>query len=146
MRKIRHIAALGVCVIVAAGMSACGPTRSIDAYCGVMEKHKDRFVTATNQAMNNSNVFESSVQMVSAMGDLSAMFDEAAEVAPEEIAPDVERVAEYWSTQQATAEQMVTDPFAGLAGALTGGMMNSGSLMRVDDYTAANCPTVGRMF
>ena len=27
MRKIRHIAALGVCVIVAAGMSACGPTR-----------------------------------------------------------------------------------------------------------------------
>ena len=33
------------------------------------------------------------------------MFDEAAEVAPRRDRTDVERVAEYWSTQQATAEQ-----------------------------------------
>lgn len=109
MRKIRHIAALGVCVIVAAGMSACGPTRSIDAYCGVMGSTKRRKSPPKRTHRTSS-------------------------------------VSEYWSTQQATAEQMVTDPFAGLAGALTGGMMNSGSLMRVDEYTAANCPTVGRMF
>ncbi|GAA4473756.1 hypothetical protein GCM10023190_06460 [Enteractinococcus fodinae] len=86
------------------------------------------------------------VTLIAAMGDLNRMWEEAAEVAPEDIQTDVEAVRDAWAQQLETAEKMASDPLGGLASSLMTGITSAGSMQRVDTYTAENCPEVGAMF
>lgn len=138
--------------IVAVTLGGCGSPRSVEAYCDVIAKHKERYVTAMAEA--NSAIGTESLEgmlgglvgAIAAMGDLNVMWSEAAKVAPDEIATDVEAVAESWKKQADTAKQMMDDPLGALMGGLMDGLMSSGSMQRVNDYTATNCPGVGGMF
>lgn len=141
----RTSSALAVFILVL-GITACAPTRSVEAYCGVMEKHKERYLTSADDALASDNILAGGLLLASASADLQLMFEEAAKVAPDEIALDVEQVAKYWASQEDNVKDSLSNPLAGLAGAFTGAIFNNGALTRVNDYTATNCPSVGRMF
>lgn len=132
-------------VLLTGLLTACGPTRSIESYCDVMLDHKDRFVSATQEA-STVDPISGIVTLIAAMGDLNRMWEEAAEVAPEDIQTDVEAVRDAWAQQLETAEKMASDPLGGLASSLMTGITSAGSMQRVDTYTAENCPEVGAMF
>lgn len=142
---MRRIMLLPLLLSLTLGLVACAPTRSVEAYCAVMTEHKERYLTATDTALA-ADPLSGAVQLVSAVADLQAMFRQAAEVAPAEIADDVEQVAQYWAAQEEIATQALSNPLAGLAGAFSGAVFNSAALGRVNEYTATNCPSVGRMF
>ena len=82
---MRRIIAISLLLTLGLGVTACTPTRSVESYCAVMEEHKERYLTATDTA-RAAGPLSGTVQMASAMADLQAMFRQAAEVAPEEIA------------------------------------------------------------
>lgn len=145
MNIMRRIIAISLLLTLGLGVTACTPTRSVESYCAVMEEHKERYLTATDTA-RAAGPLSGTVQMASAMADLQAMFRQAAEVAPEEIAHDVEQVAQYWASQEEIAAQAMSNPLAGLMGAVSGAVVNSAALGRVNEYTATHCPSVGRMF
>ena len=73
------------------------------------------------------------VEMVSALGDLSQMWEEAADAAPEEIRIDVEAVRDAWAEQRDAAKQMVDNPLAGLTAGLTSGLSNAAAIEREAD-------------
>lgn len=144
-RRSQLIIGAAMSMLLTGGLTACGPTRSVESYCDVMAEHKDRFVTATQEAATTDPI-SSLATLITTMGDLNRMWEEAAEVAPEEIQTDVEAVREAWAQQLETAEKMASDPLGGLASSLMTGMISAGSMQRVDAYTAENCPEVGAMF
>lgn len=140
---LRPAAAALLSGALALTMVSCGPTRSVESYCQVMEKHKNRYLDATGQVSAEDDPLGAGLQWMVAAGDLGSMFDEAATVAPAEIAPDVEQIAEWWDEQE---KQSLSDPMGAISAALTGSIYNAAAMSRVEDYTATNCPSVGRMF
>lgn len=144
-RRRQLITGTALSVLLAGALTACGPTRSIERYCDVMLEHKDRFVSATQEA-STADPISGIVTLIAAMGDLNLMWEEAAEVAPEDIQTDVEAVRDAWAQQLETAEKMASDPLGGLASSLMTGITSAGSMQRVDTYTAEHCPEVGAMF
>lgn len=149
----KRIGAVGLALVLAGGLlSGCSSGRSVDAYCGVLEKHKDRYVTAMAEATDVmgagslEGLLGGMTQAISALGDLNTMWAEASKVAPEEIATDVEAVAETFEKQQELVQDMIDDPLGALVGGLSGGLTNAAAMQRVNDYTIDNCPSVGGMF
>lgn len=136
----------GAALSLIAGVTACAAPRSLEAYCGVIEEHKDRYLGAMSEVNAAADPLSGLAGMVSALGDLSRMWEEAADAAPEEIRTDVEAVRDAWAEQFDAAEQMADNPLAGLAAGLVSGLANAGAVQRVDEYTALNCPGVGGMF
>lgn len=145
--RSRGLRPLAVALIsaLAAGLTACGPSRSVESYCGVMAEHKDRFVAATED-VGTADPVSGLTSLVATYGDLNSMWAEAATVAPEEIQADVETVRDAWASQQETAEKMAENPLKGLASGLMTGITSAGATQRVDVYTAETCPDVGAMF
>lgn len=146
MKRIGKALALSaVAILVSSGLSACS-ARSIEAYCEVMSKHKERYVSAMNEASQANNPLIGLTGAIAALGDINTMWEEAAKVAPEEIETDIEAVRDVWAQQEETAQEMQSNPIRALASSLVSGVMNSGSLSRVDAYTEQNCPGIGAMF
>lgn len=126
-------------------LSGCGSSRSVEAYCATMDMYKQRYVSAMSEA--NGNVAQGDVggvlgglaQAVSALADLQKMWDELADVAPDDIRPDVEAVRDSWKEQMDRAKDSAGDPKAALGGALLSSLMASGSWNRVGAYTQEHC-------
>lgn len=135
-----------VVALLTATLTACSPGRSVEAYCGVIAEHKERYLAAMGEVNAGDNPLAGMVGMVSALGDLNRMWEEAAKVAPEEIQADVEAVRDAWASQFEAAERAASDPLGGLASALMTGLQAAAATQRVDEYTAQNCPDVGGMF
>ena len=142
----RRFTALALALVVAgAGLVACGSTRSVEAYCTAMEKHKARYLQAMGQA--NSEISGGDVGGaltglaggVAAIGDLSQMWDELADVAPEEISADVAKVRDSYADGLAASKNSMSDPLGAIGSQLIGGMLASGSMSRVDAWTRQNC-------
>lgn len=151
MKNRRLTLGIAAALLVAL-LPGCGSARSLEAYCATLEEHKDRYLSAMSEAtaameMNSlEGLVGGMAQAVTAMGDLRIMWAEIAEVAPEEIAADVEAVAESWEQQEEMAKEILDNPLGALVGGITNSMMSAGSIQRVNDYTAANCPGVEGMF
>ncbi len=126
-------------------LTACTQTRSVDSYCAVIAEHKERYLNAMDQVNASADPVAGIAGVIAALGDLQRMWDEAAQVAPDEIRADVEAVATHWASQFETAEKMATDPLGALASGLVGGLANAGAMQRVDEFTAQNCPGSGTM-
>lgn len=136
--------------LLLAGLTACdsggGSERSVAKYCAVMEKHKDRYEQSMNAALNDENLLTGSVTALSALGDLSQMWKEAAAVAPDDIKTDVEALDEWYSKSYDSAAENAGNPLAGLTSSLMGSMKVAGPAQRVNEYTEQNCPGVGKPF
>lgn len=139
-------AAVILVTLMCVGLGACSAPRSVEAYCDVVAEHKERYVTAMSNVNSTDDPLSGLAGTVSALGDLSRMWEEAADVAPDDIRSDVEAVRDGWAQQFEAAEKMISDPLGGIAGSILGGLANAGSMARVDQYTTANCPDIGAMF
>lgn len=104
MVNTRAVVASVVALALAGSLLGCAPTRSVEAYCAVLAEHKAASLEATSQLDGGSDLIGGLVTLVAALGDVSRMCQEAAEVAPEEIRADVEAVAETWNAQFEAAE------------------------------------------
>jgi hypothetical protein len=131
--------------LLPATLSGCGSERSAKAYCDTMQQHKDRYLQAMAGAQKQvekgdaAGVVGGLAETVSALGDIQRMWDDLAQVAPDEIRPDVESVRDTSAKQLDNAEQSVKDPVGALGSALVNALVNSGPIRRVDAYTRANC-------
>lgn len=142
----RSLTALLAISAVALGLTGCSPGRSVEAYCGVISEHKDRYLTAMEEVNSTENLLTGVTGFVSALGDLSQMWEEAAKVAPEDIQTDVEAVRDAWNEQFEAAEKMADNPLGGLASGIMNALTNAPAIERIDQYTKENCPGVGGMF
>lgn len=131
---------------LSSSLSACGgPERTPEAFCEVMDLHRERFEDATGNALtlaergDAAGLLGGTAQMVSALGDLQVMFDELAEVAPDDIRADAKRVRDTNRDMLESAEEAVNDPVGALVGGLAGGLINSGSYTRLNDYAGEHC-------
>jgi hypothetical protein len=110
-----------------------------------MEKHKARYLQAMGQA--NSEISGGDVGGaltglaggVAAIGDLTQMWDELADVAPEEISADVAKVRDSYADGLAASKNSMSDPLGAIGSQLIGGMLASGSMSSVDAWTRQNC-------
>ncbi|MEZ0579856.1 hypothetical protein [Nocardioides sp. MH1] len=139
---VRTSMLVAVVVLVAGGVAGCDDGRSTDAFCDTLNKHKDRYLTsmdAASGAIDDGDALAGLVQAASAIGDISQMWTELAEVAPEEIRVDTEAVRDQWKKQDELAGQAAGDPLAGFASAMVGWFEISGPLDRVDKFATDNC-------
>ncbi|WP_104524103.1 hypothetical protein [Blastococcus atacamensis] len=130
---------IALSVLALAGCSG----RSVEAYCetfyGEGQELRERWI----EAGDTQDPFAAMGTIFSAPGDLAAFFDDLAEVAPEEIQSDVERMRDAFQEQADsmgdTAAGMFSNPFGTALGSLATGMSLTGPAERVDAYTLDNC-------
>lgn len=126
-------------------LAGCTDGRSPAAFCRVMEQHRERYEAAAGDAMtlvvqgDLDGILAGGAQMVMALGDLQVMWDDLADVAPEEIRTDVERVRDHNQEQLDAAAEALNDPLKALVGSLTSGLASSGSYDRLNDYAGEHC-------
>jgi hypothetical protein len=123
-------------------LAACGsPTRSVAAYCsyfyGTGGQLRNRWIQSTNSAGQNpfaalSSVFADLPEAANFLHQLSLR-------APEDIAPDVQTLADALKRIPEQAGAAATDPLGALAGGLVNGLATSGAEQRVNTYTLHNC-------
>lgn len=141
----RALTTVTTTVVLTIAATACGPARSTEAYCATMEKHKERYLSAFEDANANlesgdgAAALVGSAQAVAAIGDLRTMWRELADVAPSEIQGDVEQIRDVTDDQFERAKEALDDPLGAMAGNLLDGVMSAGSYQRVDTFTRENC-------
>ncbi|MDQ1084689.1 MULTISPECIES: hypothetical protein [Microbacterium] len=130
-RGSSETSAVVILTAVTVVVTGCAPTRSVEAFCSTMDKHKTAYLEQMNSADGGSlgGLFSA----VGAVGDLKIMWDELATVAPSEIQADVESVAETWKKQEDNASN------GNWLGSLSTALLNSGAISRVDTYVRENC-------
>lgn len=104
----------------------------IDAFCAVIEKHKDRFETTMSGADTTSGLVNILVG-VSAVGDHQLMWAEIAETARADIAADAQAISDAWQSQ--TDAAVSRDWAASIAIA----MLSRGSAPRLNAYIVGAC-------
>lgn len=138
-RAVRTAAAVALPVLA---LSGCGG-RSVEAYCETFYGEGQELREQWIEAGDTEDPFAAMGTIFSAPGDLAAFFDELADVAPEEIQSDVERMRDAFQEQADsmgdTAAGMFSDPFGTALGSLATGMSLSGPAERVDAWTLENC-------
>ena len=132
-RRCRRVGAAAVLTAVTVVTAGCAPTRSVEAFCSTMDKHKTAYLEQMNTA--DSGSLGGLFTAVGAVGDLKIMWDELATVAPPEIQADVDSVAETWKRQEDNASN------GNWLGSLSTALLNTGAISRVDTYVRDNCDT-----
>lgn len=122
-------------------LAACDDGRSVDAFCSVHDKYKDRYLTSMQAATEklNGQFLSGLLQGAAAIGDLSNMWNALADVAPDEIRSDAETVAERWQKQADLAAEFIDHPLKAAASALGGALQAAGPLNRVDQFVKDHC-------
>lgn len=141
-RTNRSVALAAFTALAATLIAGCGGARSVEAYCGVQNEYKDRYLESMELAtaqLEGEDFLNGLVNGASAIGDLNNMWKEMAEVAPDEIQADTEAVSEYWSELSETSDELLSNPLGGLTQVLTGAFALAGPLTRVDEFVRANC-------
>lgn len=141
---LRHMGiALAASLTVA--LCGCSQPRTPEGFCNTLEKHKIRYLTAMSNAngqlskRDTAGLLGGLAQTVSALGDLQTMWDELADVAPDEIRADVVTIRDTNRDQMEQAKKSLSDPLGSLGSILAGGFMASGSYARVDTYIRQEC-------
>lgn len=124
-------------------LAACGgstPERSVAAYCsyfyGEGEKLRERWEQTNGDAENPiagmASVFQDIPETANFMHELSQR-------APEDIAPDVQSLADALDHLTEQEGSAFSDPLGALAGGLMEGLAASGSEQHVNEYTVRHC-------
>lgn len=139
--------ALGAALLVVPFLAGCGSDRSPEAFCEVMDTHRERYGDSTSEALrlmeggDMAGLLGGSVGMVQALGDLQLMWDDLVDVAPDDIRGDVEVVRDTTQEQLDAAREAVSDPVGALLGGVLSGLQHGGSYTRVNDYARDHCGT-----
>ncbi len=114
-------------------LSGCAENRSVEAYCNTLERHKQSYLQAMEAAAEPSNAADV-LGGIAAIGDLTSMWREMADVAPEEIRSDTEAVRDAWIKMEDSA---VAGNWGGAV--VLAGLLNAGPMNRVDAYVRQYC-------
>jgi hypothetical protein len=137
--------------LVAAGLLAAGcsgaETRSVENYCTTYEAEKKAYLDKYAELSRTANEQEDPLLAVvisagagiASIGDARAIFDKLADVAPQEIQPDVETVRDSLQQSIDDAGEALDNPLSGLGKALLNGLTSAGSWDRVGAWTEENC-------
>lgn len=123
-------------------LAACGsPTRSVASYCsyfyGQGGKLRNRWIQSTNNA--GQDPFAALASVFADLPEAASFFHELSLRAPENIAPDVQILAEALKRIPEQIGGAATNPLGALAGGLVNGLETSGPEQRVNQYTVQNC-------
>ncbi|MGY1728095.1 hypothetical protein ACI79J_14090 [Geodermatophilus sp. SYSU D01062] len=139
----RAVVTFGGLVAVSVTLTACGQGRSVEAYCDVFYGEGQELRDAWTQAGNTDDPLAGMAAMFSAPRDLATFFGRLAEVAPDEIEPDVAALHDAFQEQAdslgSQAGELMDNPLGALAGAFAAGLSTSGAEQRVNQYTLDNC-------
>jgi hypothetical protein len=143
---MRRAAPLVASILAAAAATAgcgLGETRSAEAYCDKYETGfaaiKSDYPEVDQYSTSDENPLVLLLQTGSAYGDIVALIGEMADVSPDEVRSDVERVHETLKEQLDSAGDAVSDPLGTIAGQLVKGVANAGAFERMDQYTLEHC-------
>lgn len=134
-----------LCVGLVVPASACAEPRSPEAFCDVLDTHKERYLTGMEAAQDNVEggggvgLLAGSAQAVAALGDLQVMWKDLAEVVPEEIRSDVETIRDTNQQQLDALTDSDGDALSAIASGAVAALATSGSYRRVDAYVRERC-------
>jgi hypothetical protein len=127
------------CVI---GLSGCGgTTRSVASYCsyfyGEGTQLRNRFIKSSDA--NSQDPFAELSSVFADVPEAASFLHQLSLRAPQEIAPDVQVLAQALENFAAQAGSGASDPLGALASGMVDGLETSGAEQRVNEYTLKNC-------
>lgn len=127
----RTAALPAVTALVLTMLTGCSDGRSVAAYCDVHATYEERYETSMSEAieMFGDDPVGAVAQGGTAISDLANMWHELADVAPEEIRSDTERIAELMDAQVGADLPAVVQNY----------LMMQGPLQRVEAFIVDNC-------
>lgn len=134
------------------GVSSCSAfqdeqARTPERFCAVMTAEQTRIRGELEDGIDQMETSEDELASVliglgsvgRATGQLRTYFRKLEAVAPEEVRPHVQAVAEAVDDQLDAASDAATDPLGSLASGLVSGLMASGDLDAVNTYALEHC-------
>jgi hypothetical protein len=132
-------------VLVAAclPLSACGAGRSAAAVCSVWDTEglalHERYEQDAKGAKGFAGMMTDLVSVLGAPNELAHMMNRMAQVAPSEVEPDFESMAQDFKKLSESESTAVTDPLGTIGGNLLAGLASEGSFNRVNSFISSNC-------
>ncbi len=131
-----------VTVILASTVfTACGggSVRSAAAVCHVWDTSAVALHNKYAKDAQSGNGLESFLDVITAPNDLATLMDQMSAVAPTNIEPDFQALADAFHKASSVSGGDITDPLGAIASGLINGLAVSGSEQRVNSYLEANC-------
>jgi len=123
-----------------AGLTACGDTRSTEAFCDTFKERAvqfhDKYTAADQQVTAGGNPFASLLMLMQSPADLQVMFQALDKVAPDDIEPSVNQMLEAMKQQQ---QAMNSLSLSSALGGLLIGLESSGAERDINDYLSQHC-------
>lgn len=129
-------------LVSALTLAACGgPTRSVASYCSYFYGQGGRLREQWRQSGANAsqNPLGALTTAFAAVPELASFMHELSLRAPDEIAPDVQMLADAFKRLSEQEGSAASDPLGALAGGIVGGLAASGAEQRVNAYTMQHC-------
>lgn len=129
----------------------CGtPSRSVSAVCHVWDTNGLQYhnqLAAMDAQMTNdpnwSSALTALLDIVAAPHNLSILYAQMANVAPEGNEPDFQAVSDFFEQAAKAESQEITDPLAAMGNGLLSSLEDAGSFTRTDDFLDQNCGIPG---
>ncbi len=137
------------CVVASTVACSDDDERSVENFCSTYQEEKEKFQD-TYSAIDTSDpsgdaVVANLLLGIQSLGDVSIVLEHLEEVAPPDIEPDVEAVAESWEDMRDIMGEEAANALnpSGLMGAALKGVLMSleaqGSWTRLGDYITEHC-------
>lgn len=125
------------------GLSACGSGRSVAAVCKVWDTEglalHERYEHDAGNVKSVEGMLTDIASVLGAPGELEHMMNRMADVAPTEVQPDFESVAQAFKKLSESESTAITDPLGAIGGNLVEALSSEGSFNRVNSFISSNC-------
>lgn len=141
-----RLRAAAVAVMLAAAclqLSGCGSGRSVAAVCNVWDTEglalHERYEHDAKNVKSFGSMLTDLASVLGAPGELAHMMSRMAGVAPTEVQPDFESVAEAFKKLADSESTAIADPLGAIGGNLVDALSSEGSFSRVNAFISSNC-------
>lgn len=141
------IASLAIAAGSLASCSGDDPVSDTQAFCDTLQTEsaelRNRYEAEIEAAVGDGDLLTGALSLIAALGDVKPLLTRLAEVAPQEIRVDAERIAE----QYVEPADISGDPLTAVMTGIFQGAALQGSVERVDDFAARECgqPLFGKL-
>lgn len=141
-RSLKSRAAIGLTSLALMALPGCGNERSVEAFCGVHDEYKARYLAAFeafDPEASGPEVIANLLGIGSVIGDLANMWEKLAQVAPDDISAEVDSVSTGWQKMTDKTSAMAEHPMSAGISITTTALQISGPMGRTDAYVRENC-------